>query len=224
MRVAICGAGDDVVDGVEAVDCVDRSDAELLVTVGEDALADCAARGESRPLLAVGIASPLSPSRKQLAELLDRLGAQPPTVEVRPLSVIADGQTATAVFDTTLVTAEPARLSEYAVSVGDRTHAEFRADGVVVATPLGSSGYGRAAGGPLLEPGVGVAVVPIAPFATHTDTWVVEPPLSVRVERDDTVTVFADSSQLAVGESSLTAEITGGEPLSVVDIRGLGLP
>ncbi len=224
MRVAICGGDEVGPKTVPAVECVDRDDADLLVTVGEKPLAACAARAESRPILPVGLDTPLSPSREQLADMLSRLSAQPPTVEIRPLSVTAGGNHSMALFDITLVTTEPARISEYTVSVGSRTHAEFRADGVVVATPLGSSGYSRAAGGPQLEPGTGVAVVPIAPFATYTDRWVIEPPLTVRVERDDSVTVFADTSQLAVGETSLTAEIRSGEPLSILDTRRLDSP
>ncbi len=209
---------DELADQLQGLDRVD-SDADLLVTVGEDALVDCAARGESRPILPVGVETPLSPPSEQLAAILDRLPTQPPTLEVRPLSVTAGGSTSTAVFDVTLVTTEPARISEYTVSVGERTHATFRADGVVVATPLGSGGYARAAGGPLLEPGTGLAVVPIAPFATHTDSWMLDSPLAVDVERDDSVTVFADTSQLAVGEASLTAEISEAPPLSVVDTQ-----
>ncbi len=224
MQVAICGVDDKLADRLQSVDRVDRRNADLLVTVGETPLREAAARRESRPILAVGLSSPLSPSRKQLAAILEQLPTQPPTVEVRPLSVTAGSTTLTAVFDTTLVTAEPARISEYAISVDGRPHTEFRADGVVVATPLGSSDYGRAAGGPVLTPGTGLAVVPIAPFATIADTWVVEPPLSVRVERDDSVTVFADTDQLAVGNAALTAEIDWIEPLSIVDPRRFDLP
>ncbi len=224
MRIGICGVDSEIAPNSAGVEWVDQREAELLVTVGEAALADCAARGDSRPIVALELPSPLSPNREQLAEILQRLPAEPPTVEVRPLSVTAGGNTSTAVFDTTLVTSEPARISEYALTVDDRTHAEFRADGVVVATPLGSSGYGRTTGGPLLEPGTGVAVVPIAPFATHTDTWVLEPPLSIRVQRDDSVTVFADTTQLAVGVTPLTTDVTYQQPLSIVDTRGLVSP
>ena len=225
MQVSICGVdADEIAASTGAVDCVSRSDAELIVTVGEDALLECAVRNESRPIVPLDIESPLSPSREQLSELLSTLSTQPPTVEITPLSVTAGGTTSTAVFDTTLVTTEPARISEYAISVAGRRHAEFRADGVVVATPLGSSGYSRAAGGPQLEPGTGVAVVPIAPFATHTDTWIIEPPLTVRVERDDSVTVFADTTRLAAGETSLTAAVQCGEPLSIVETRGFLSP
>ena len=224
MGVEIRGVDDAFADQLEGVECVDRRDADLLVTVGEEPLRAAATRGESRPILAAGLASTLSPAREQLPELLEALPAEPPTVESRPLSVTAGGGSSTAVFDTTLVTTEPARISEYAISVDGRPHAEFRADGVVVATPLGSSDYGRAAGGPVLAPETGLAVVPIAPFATIADTWVVEPPLSVRVERDDSVTVFADTDQLAVGNAGLTAEISSDEPLSLVDGRRLELP
>ncbi len=225
MRVTICGVdAEEIVEDQQCIDYVEYRDAELLVTVGEDALIDCAARADSRPIVPVGLETPLSPSRRQVTEILHQLSAQPPTVDVRPLSVTTGGTVSKAVFDTTLVTTEPARISEYAVSVDGRAHATFRADGVVVATPLGSSGYGRAAGGPVLAPETGLAVVPVAPFATIADTWVVEPPLSVRVKRDDSVTVLADANQLAVGHAGLTAEIEWGEPLSIVDIRRLDLP
>ena len=228
MQIALAGTpADDIVDELTAIDtieCVSREKADLLVTIGADALADCANRSEPRPILPAGVETPLSPSREQLVDVFERLPAEPSTVEVRPLSVTAGDASTTAVFDTALVTSEPARISEYTVSVGDRPHATFREDGVVVATPLGSSGYGRAAGGPQLEPATGVAVVPIAPFATHTDTWVLKPPLSVRVEREDSVTVFADTTHLAVGARPLTVEVTSAAPLSIVDSRGLSSP
>ena len=102
------------------------------------------------------------------------------------LSVEVDGEReGTAVFDATLVTAEPARISEYAVALPDERRESFRADAVVVATPLGSDGYAAAAGGPVLGPDTGLAVVPVAPFSTATETWVASAPLELSVERDE---------------------------------------
>jgi len=226
VRVTIHGGDEGLRERLESVvDVVERADAEdptLVVTVGEEPLSAAAARGEQRPVLPVGLDAAWSPSREALPELLASLADRSvPTVEARPLVVSADGTQSTAVFDTTLVTSEPARISEYAVSVAGRQHAAFRADGVVIASPLGSHGYNRAAGGPQLGFGTGLAVVPIAPFAMIADTWVVEPPLSVSVERETAVSVFADTAQVATGQSELTVDIETGPPLAVVDPRRL---
>ena len=57
-----------------------------------------------------------------------------------------------------------ARMGHFAVEVDDQLAAVFRADGVIVATPTGSTAYSLAAGGPVLTPGVNVLVVtPICP-------------------------------------------------------------
>lgn len=93
-----------------------------------------------------------------------------------------------ALADVMLVTTEPARISEYAIRSRDEKVAQFRADGVVVSTPTGSHGYGRNAGGPLVEPASGVVgVVPVAPFAVNVDHWVLsaDRPVTLTVERDE---------------------------------------
>ena len=57
-----------------------------------------------------------------------------------------------------------ARMGHFAVEVDDQLAAVFRADGVIVATPTGSTAYSLAAGGPVLTPGVdGLVVTPICP-------------------------------------------------------------
>lgn len=57
-----------------------------------------------------------------------------------------------------------ARMGQFRVQVDGQVAATFRADGVIVATPTGSTAYSLAAGGPVLVPGVDVLVVtPICP-------------------------------------------------------------
>ena len=54
--------------------------------------------------------------------------------------------------------------SWFPCSVDDVLYARVAGDGLVVATPLGSSAYTMAAGGPILAPGAeGIAVTPLAP-------------------------------------------------------------
>jgi NAD+ kinase len=59
-----------------------------------------------------------------------------------------------------------ARISAFAVAVGGRPIATFRGDGVIVATPTGSTAYNLSAGGPILDPSLDAVVV--TPICPHT--------------------------------------------------------
>jgi NAD+ kinase len=55
-------------------------------------------------------------------------------------------------------------MAEFAIELDDMLAARFRADGVIVATPTGSTAYTLAANGPILVPGVDALVItPICP-------------------------------------------------------------
>ncbi|ELZ36618.1 NAD(+)/NADH kinase [Halorubrum tebenquichense] len=95
-----------------------------------------------------------------------------------------DGRRRLAAADVAFVTATPARISEYGLAFPDGESVSVRADGAAVATPLGSDGYAAAAGGPVVSPGSGLSVVPVSPFTTRPDTWVVTDGVRVTVERD----------------------------------------
>ncbi len=53
---------------------------------------------------------------------------------------------------------------------------QYRGDGLIVATPTGSTGYAMAAGGPILHPGLeGIVVNPICPMSLSSRAVVVPP-------------------------------------------------
>jgi len=60
-------------------------------------------------------------------------------------------------------------MIECAVEIDDRFAFAMRADGMIVATPTGSTAYALSAGGPILDPSVSAfALVPVAPHGlTH---------------------------------------------------------
>jgi NAD+ kinase len=60
------------------------------------------------------------------------------------------------------------------ISVGDAVLARWWGDGVIVATPTGSTAYSFAAGGPIVSPGVrGWIITPLAPHGTFHASFVV---------------------------------------------------
>jgi len=57
-----------------------------------------------------------------------------------------------------------ASMIEVKVDIGDEFVANLRADGLIIASPTGSTAYALSAGGPILHPGIaGWLLVPIAP-------------------------------------------------------------
>lgn len=78
-----------------------------------------------------------------------------------------------------------ARMGEFAVELDGRSVARFRADGVIVSTPTGSTAYTLAANGPILTPDVDAMVVtPICPHLLTLRPIVVrgDSSLIVRIE------------------------------------------
>ncbi len=59
-----------------------------------------------------------------------------------------------------------AGMVEVRVTVGDELMAHLRADGLIVATPTGSTAYALSAGGPIVHPALGGWVM--VPIASHT--------------------------------------------------------
>jgi NAD+ kinase len=78
-----------------------------------------------------------------------------------------------------------ARMGGFAVELDGKSVARFRADGVIVSTPTGSTAYTLAANGPILAPNVDALVVtPVCPHLLTLRPIVVrgDAQLSVRVE------------------------------------------
>jgi NAD+ kinase len=59
-----------------------------------------------------------------------------------------------------------AGMVELRVDIGDEFVANLRADGLIVASPTGSTAYALSAGGPILHPGIGGWL--LVPIASHT--------------------------------------------------------
>lgn len=176
---------------------VAAADPELVVAIGEAALLAAVRAGVDVPTLPVeaGRAVRSVPGMAVEPGIRRLVDGEFEVVDYPVVGVRSAFGSARALQDVMLVTEEPARISEYTVRSGGDLVDRFRADGVLVATPAGSQGYARACGAPVIEPGTDVfVVVPVSPFATDQDNWVVPMDgVELAVERDETpVELLAD--------------------------------
>ena len=81
------------------------------------------------------------------------------------------------------------RMIELSVTVGDQFVTAVRADGLIVATPTGSTAYNLAAGGPIVHPSMDALV--LTPIAPHTLT---NRPIVISAERDVRVKLMSNNA------------------------------
>lgn len=102
------------------------------------------------------------------------------------VKVLSEGNTVYetwALNEATVEKAERERMLELILGVDGKPLSTFGADGVVMATPTGSTAYSFSAGGPVVWPGVqALLMVPISAHALFNRPLVVAPESSLEVE------------------------------------------
>lgn len=135
------------------------------------------------------------------------------------IAIRASGSTWTAINDVSVQRQQGQRVASLAYAVGDDEIGRVRCDGLVVATPAGSTGYNLANGGPVMAWGVeGMVVSFIAPHSLTARALVVAP--------GDTLTIENRSNEeevdIAVDGRPVVALAPGGRlEARFVDAQGL---
>ncbi len=81
-----------------------------------------------------------------------------------------------------LITSRAAKMLSFSICVDDSQIDELRADGVVIATPTGSTAYAMSARGPIIDPRVDATlIVPLAPFKLSARPWIVPGSSKIRL-------------------------------------------
>ena len=158
---------------------------------------------------------------KDLSQVVSRLMAGDFDVENR-LTVAAaiGGVRAIGVNDVVVEKVDSTRLVSLTVFVDGTEFATYRADGLIVATPTGSTAYSFSAGGPVVDPKVDALV--LTPVASHSlfDRPLVLPSdahIEVTVFRDRLVKVNVDKTDLGeIGEGETVEIVKGDRPARFV--------
>jgi NAD+ kinase len=170
--------------------------AELLVVVGGDGtLLNVAGHlGETMPpIFGINVGSlgflttVSSPAFREAAETIAN-GKM--TFSNRALLEVALGDSnekpMIALNDAVFSRGEVSRLIRLRTRVNGEALTEFNADGLIVATPTGSTAYSLSAGGPILEPESGVFVItPICPHVLTNRSIIVSDKSLIEVEASE---------------------------------------
>ncbi len=199
------------IDGL-SIDTPVALDAELCVALGGDGTILRALRAyahTSVPVFAVnfgevGFLSTVEPDR--LGEGFERALAG--TLDVLTLPAIAvDGSAGSriALNDLSVHRKVGGRVAELAYAVGGEEVGSVRCDGLVVATPAGSTGYNLANGGPVMAWGVeGMVVSFIAPHSLSARALVIAPDDVLTLHNSSRETLAVSVDGRPVGEIAPT--------------------
>ena len=211
---------------------------DLVVVLGGDgtllAMADRIARGsDDVPILGVNFGSLgflTEITRPELFAALDDVVSGRATLDERMMltAVVKRGASTahqTIVLNDVVFTRTAlSRIIDLAVWVGDQFVTTVRADGLILASPTGSTAYNLAAGGPIVHPAMEAFV--LTPIAPHTLS---NRPIVVPAARDVRVTVTEANADAEVyvsfdGQSGLPLErgdevIVGRAPRPVKLVR-----
>jgi len=134
------------------------------------------------------------------------------------------GETFFALNEIAVARGAQARVCRIEVEIGPSHLATFTADGLIVSSPTGSTGYSFSAGGPIVDPtSRNLIVTPIAGYLNAIKSVVVSPRHTVRCRVVDAHDVLMsvdgrEDRRLAIGDVVSVCEMS--RPIRLIEPRG----
>ncbi len=205
--------------------CQVPGNTECVITLGGDGTLIQAARdlaGRRIPMVGVnlghlGYLTQIG-KREDVERLLEALFAGQYHLESRMMlegSIVHDGRETeddVALNEIVITRRETLRVLKFRIYVNGEYLSEYKADGMIVATPTGSTAYNLSAGGPIVAPGAQMTILtPICPHAFNGRSIVLPAGDQIEIEAlgND------DSGQVAVFDGDMTFDMMVGDRIRI---------
>ena len=238
MRIGVVGTPDlskfksvanDVLKALDGHDCVLEAETaaalgmegvpfsgmevDVVISIGGDGTVLRTVKSTEKPILginagAMGFLTEVNPDGIENA--IGRLLEGDYTIDERTkLRTVMNGQRLQdAMNEAVIHTAQIAKMRHFSVSIDGQPATDLRADGVIVATPTGSTCYAMSVGSSIVDPRVEALVIaPIAPFRLAARPFIV--PATSKI--DITIAEPMECTMVIDGQEVL--EMTGSERL-----------
>ncbi len=116
-----------------------------------------------------------------------------------------------------------ARLAHIETYIDDHYLTTYRADGLIVATPTGSTAYSLAAGGPVIHPAVpGIILTPICPFTLTNRPLIVPEAAHIKIRlvqgSSDIILTFDGQKGLEINDKDEIHIQKGPQPIRLITL------
>ncbi len=160
---------------------------------------------------------------------LNRLFSGEYVIEERMMieTELGDGKKSKALNDVVITRANVSlRILELDVPIDDEYLDDFKADGIIIATPTGSTAYSLSAGGPIIDPALpSMTITPICPHKMYSRAIIIPPSKTVTVtcksSRENEAVVAADSEILGtLSKNELVTVKLSTHKLKLIRLNG----
>lgn len=116
-----------------------------------------------------------------------------------------------------------AKLANIETYVDDHYLTTYRADGLIIATPTGSTAYSLAAGGPIIHPEVpGIIITPISPFTLTIRPLIVPDSVCIKIQlaekMSDIMLTFDGQAGFEIDSNDTILVKRGTQPVSLITL------
>jgi len=198
------------------------SNIDLIIVVGGDGSMLSASRfafTQSIPVLGInlgnlGFLADITPDQIQ-PQLTEVLNGNYSVEERFLLSLTTENQKCAALNEITLTACNAPQLIEFEVYIDNQLMYQQRSDGLIIATPTGSTAYALSGGGPIVEPSLdAVVLVPMFPHTLNMRPIVISGESTIRIRAANTTCTSTNCLRLCCdGQSNL--EISNNQIIKI---------